>query len=74
MVVEVWAVLDLPPILFIKLESDCRCFAPIHISKILFYKIFFDLILHFPNLTRSSQREAQSSILCSKRVIDLMLA
>ena len=65
MVLGGWAVLDLPPILFIKLELYCERFTPLHNSKILFQKISVDLILRFPSLTRSSQRGAQSSILCS---------
>ena len=59
MVVGGWAVLDLPPILFIKLELYCGRFV--------------DLILCFPRLTRSSQRGVQSFIFCSKRFIDPML-
>ena len=73
MFVGEWAGLDLPLILFIKLELYCGRFAPLHNSKILFHKIFFDLILRFPSLTRSSRRGSQSSILCSKRFINLML-
>ena len=59
MVVGGWAVLDLPPILFIKLELYCGRFV--------------DLILRFPRMTRSSQRGAQSFIFCSKHFIDPML-
>ena len=68
MVVGGWVVLDLTPILFIKLELYYRRFAPLHNLKILFQKISVDLILRFPSLPRSSQRGAQSYILCSKRL------
>ena len=74
MAVGGWALLDLPPILFIKLELYCRRFAPLHNSKILFHKISVDLILRFPSLILSFQCGAQSSILCSERFIDLMVA
>ena len=60
MAVGGWAVLDLPPILFIKLDLCCGRFTILHNSKILFHEI-------------SSQRGAQSSILCSKRFLGLML-
>ena len=73
MVVGGWAVLDLPPILFMKLGLYCGRFPSLHNSKTLFYKISVDLILRFPSLTRSSQRGAQYFILCSKRFIDLVL-
>ena len=43
-------------------------------SKMLFQLIALNLILRFSRLARSAQHEAQSSILCSKCFIDLMLA
>ena len=39
MVVGGWTVLDLPPILLIKLELQYGRFAPFHNSDILFHKI-----------------------------------
>ena len=54
------AVLDLPPVLFTKLDLYCGRFTILHNSKILIHEI-------------SSQRGAQSSILFSKRFLDLML-
>ena len=60
MVVGGRAVLDLPPILFIKLDLYCGHFTILHNSKILIHEI-------------SSQHGAQSSILFSKRFLDLML-
>ena len=74
MIVGGWAVLDLPLTLFTKLKLYCGHFVPLHDSKILFHKISVDLMLRFPSLTRSSQCGALSSILCSKRFIDLILA
>ena len=50
MVAVGWAVLDLPTIVFIKLELCCGRFAPLHNSKISFHKISVDLILRFPSL------------------------
>ena len=73
MVVGGWAVLDLPPILFIKLELYCERFAFLHNSKMLFHKISVDLILRFPSLTRLSQRGSQSSFLFWKRYISCWL-
>ena len=49
--------LDLLPILFIKLELHCWLFAPLHNLKILFHEISVDLILSFPSVTRLTSME-----------------
>ena len=72
-VVEGWAVLDLSPVLVMKLELNYGLFASLHNPEISFYKIFVDLILRSPSLTRSPQHGPQPSILFSKCFIDLML-
>ena len=46
-----WAVLDLSPILFIKLKLYCARFVPLHKFKNLFHKISVDLVLRFTSLT-----------------------
>ena len=64
LVVGGWAVLDLPPISFMKLELHCGRFAPLPNLEIL---------SEFSKLDSLNQRGAQSSTLCLKHYSRLYL-